>query len=73
VKAEFDNAIIKIWFNSLSTSRNFINVTEIIQSDNMALIKTRDGKQHLVNMGNVNLIEEIDKNAISSPVRDGKK
>lgn len=61
MKAEFDNAIIKIWFNSLSTSRNFINVTEIIQSDNMALIKTKDGKQHLVNMENVNLIEEIDK------------
>ncbi len=62
MKAEFDNAMIKIWFSSLSTSRNFHNVTEIIQSENMALIKTKDGKQHLVNMANVNLIEEVDKN-----------
>jgi hypothetical protein len=61
LKAEFDNAMIKIWFSSLSTSRNFHNVTEIIQSENMALIKTKDGKQHLVNMSNVNLIEEVDK------------
>ena len=61
MKAEFDNAMIKIWFSSLSTSRNFHNVTEIIQSENMALIKTKDGKQHLVNMSNVNLIEEVDK------------
>jgi hypothetical protein len=61
MKAEFDNAMIKIWFSSLSTSRNFRNVTEIIQSENMALIKTNDGRQHLVNMGNVNLIEEVDK------------
>jgi hypothetical protein len=61
MKAEFDNAIIKVWFSSLSTSRNFYNVTEIIQSENMALIKTKDGKQHLVNMGNVNLLEEVDK------------
>jgi hypothetical protein len=61
MKAEFDNATIKIWFSSLSTSRNFHNVTEIIQSENMALIRTKDGKQHLVNMANVNLIEEVDK------------
>ena len=61
MKAEFDNAIIKVWFNSLSTSRNFYNVTEIIQSENMALVKTKDGKQHLVNMANVNLLEEVDK------------
>ena len=60
MKAEFDNAIIKVWFNSLSTSRNFYNVTEIIQSENMALVKTKDGKQHLVNMANVNLLEEVD-------------
>lgn len=60
MKAEFDNATIKIWFNSLSTSRNFNNVTEIEQSNNMALIKTVEGNQHLVNMNNVNLIEEVD-------------
>lgn len=61
MKAEFDNATIKIWFNSLSTSRNFNNVTEIEQSGNMALVKTKEGHQHLVNMSNVNLVEEIDK------------
>jgi hypothetical protein len=27
----------------------------------MAIIKTKDGKQHLVNMANVNLLEEVDK------------
>lgn len=61
MKAEFDNATIKIWFNSLSTSRNFSNVTEIEQSGNMALIKTKEGNQHLVNMSNVNMIEETPK------------
>ena len=60
MKAEFDKATIKIWFSSLSTSRNFNNVTEIIQSGNMALIKTAKGNQHLVNMDNVNLIEEME-------------
>ena len=47
MKAEFDNAIIKVWFSSLSTSRNFYNVTEIIQSENMAIIKTKDGNSIL--------------------------
>lgn len=62
MKAEFDNATIKIWFNSQSTSRNFYNVTEIEQSSNVALVRTTEGHQHLVNMANVNLIEEVDRN-----------
>lgn len=61
MKAEFDNATIKIWFNSQSTSRNFHNVTEIIQSDGMALIRTSEGNQHLLNFNNINLIEEVDR------------
>lgn len=60
MKAEFDNATIKVWFNSLSTSRNFNNVKKIIQDGNMALILTSEGNQHIVNMANVNMIEEVD-------------
>lgn len=59
MKAEFDNSTIKVWFNTVSTSRNFYGVTEIIQADNVALIKTKKGKQHLVNMSNVNMLEEL--------------
>lgn len=59
MRAEFDNSTIKVWFNTISTSRNFHNVTEIIQADNVALIKTKEGKQHLVNMSNVNMLEEL--------------
>lgn len=59
MKAEFDNATIKIWFNSQHTSRNFRNVTEITQEGNSALIRTSEGNQHLVNMANVNMIEEL--------------
>ena len=58
MKANFDKATIKIWFNSQSTSRNFYNVTEIVQEGNSALIKTKDS-QHLINFNNVNLIEEL--------------
>lgn len=60
MKAEFDNATIKVWFNSQSTSRNFYNVKYIIQEGNSALIKTSVGDQHLINFANVNMIEEID-------------
>jgi hypothetical protein len=58
--AEFNNAIIKVWFNSISTSRNFKNVSQIRQEQDTALITTSDGSQHLLNMRNVNLIEEIE-------------
>lgn len=60
MKAEFDNATIKVWFNSQSTSRNFYNVKEIMQEGNSALIRTSGGDQHLINFANVNMIEEID-------------
>lgn len=56
MKAQFDNATIKVWFNSQHTSRNFHDVKEIRQEGNSALIRTSDGDQHLINFANVNLI-----------------
>jgi len=61
MKAEFDNAYIKVWFSTQSTSRNFYNVTEIIMQENVVLIKTKEGHQNLLNLNNVTLIEEIEK------------
>jgi len=57
--ATFDKATIKVWFKTLSTSRNFYNTTEIIQEGNAVLIKISNGDQHLLNFENVNMIEEI--------------
>ena len=62
MKAEFNNANIKCWFNTLGTSRNFKNVTEIVMSENSYLIKTSDGNQCILSMANVNMIEEINTN-----------
>ncbi len=59
MKAVFDNANIKVWFNTVSTSRNFYNVAEIVQEGNAVLIKIGNGDQHLLNFNNVNMIEEI--------------
>ena len=59
MKAEFDNATIKVWFQGLGTSRNFKNVTEIIESKNSYLIKTKEGNQYIIPILNVNIIEEI--------------
>ena len=59
MKAIFSNSTIKVWFKTLSTSRNFKNVTEIKQEGNAVLIKTSEGDQHLLNFENVNMIEEI--------------
>lgn len=59
MKAEFDNATIKVWFNTLGTSRNFTNVTEIVMGENSYLIKTADGGQYIMPMINVNMIEQI--------------
>lgn len=59
MKAEFDNATIKVWFKEKGISRNFENVTEIIMSENSYLIKTADGGQYIMSMTNVNMIEEI--------------
>ncbi len=33
MKAEFDNATIKVWFITKGVSRNFENVTKIIMSE----------------------------------------
>lgn len=60
MKAVFEGATIKVWFKTLSTSRNFHNVAEIVQEGNAVLIKTGNGDQHLLNFENVNMIEEIE-------------
>ncbi len=59
MKAVFEGATIKVWFNTISTSRNFYNVAEIVQEGNAVLIKVGNGDQHLLNWDNINLIEEI--------------
>ncbi len=60
MKAIFEGAKIKVWFKTVSTSRNFYNVAEIVQEGNAVLIKTGNGDQHLLNFENVNMIEEIE-------------
>ncbi len=62
MKAVFEGATIKVWFNTLSTSRNFYNVAEIVQEGNAVLIRTGNGDQHLLNFENVNMIEELERN-----------
>lgn len=59
MKAEFDNAKIKVWFNTLGTCRNFTNVTEVVMSENSYLIRTADGSQYIMPMTNINMIEQI--------------
>ena len=61
MKATFDKANIKVWFNTLGTSRNFKNVVEIEQNGNAALIKISNGDQHFLNWSNINSIEEIEQ------------
>jgi hypothetical protein len=60
MKAVFEGATIKVWFNTLSTSRNFYNVAEIVQEGNAVLIKMGNGDQHFLNFDNVNMIEELE-------------
>lgn len=60
MEAKFDNAQIKVWFNSQGTSRNFYNVVSILQKGNSALITTAGGDQHILNFNNINMIEEIE-------------
>ena len=60
MEAQFNNATIKVWFNSQGTSRNFYNVSSILQKGNSALISTSEGDQHIINFNNVNMIEEMD-------------
>lgn len=65
MKAVFEGATIKVWFKTLSTSRNFYNVAEIVQEGNAVLIRTGNGDQHLLNFENVNMIEEIEDENIN--------
>ncbi len=64
MKALFDGATIKVWFKTISTSRNFYNVAEIVQEGNAVLIKIGNGDQHLLNFENVNMIEEIENKEV---------
>lgn len=57
--AEFDNANIKAWFSSKGTSRNFYDVIEIVTSESSYLIKTADGKQFILSIANVNMLEQM--------------
>lgn len=59
MEANFNNATIKVWFNSQSTSRNFKNVVTIIHSDNSVLITTKEGMHHILNMNNINMLEQL--------------
>jgi len=61
MKAEFDNAKIKVWYNTLGTSRNFNNVTEVVMGENSYLIRTADGNQYIMPMQNINMIEQIER------------
>ena len=57
--AEFDNANIKVWFKEKGVSRNFENVTKIVMSENSYLIQTANGKQFILSLPNVNMLEEM--------------
>lgn len=58
MKATFDGATIKIWFNSQHTMRKFYGVTEIEQEGNSAIIRC-GADTHFINFSNINLIEEV--------------
>jgi hypothetical protein len=60
MKAVFEGASIKVWLNTLSTSKNFHNVAEIVQEGNAALIKMGNGDQHFLNWENISMIEELE-------------
>lgn len=72
MKAVFEGATIKVWFNTLSTSRNFYNVAEIVQEGNAVLIRTGNGDQHLLNFENVNMIEELETEDIDKKMQELK-
>jgi len=59
MKAEFEKATIKVWFNSQGTSRNFNNVVEILHEGNSVLITTSEGHYHILNMANINMLEQL--------------
>jgi len=58
--AEFDKSTIKVWFNSQSTSRNFFNVMKIVHEGNSVLLTTSEGKHHILNFANINMLEQLD-------------
>ena len=60
MKAEFDNATIKVWFTAKGVSRNFENVTKIVMSESSYLIQTANGNQYILSLPNVNMIEQIE-------------
>lgn len=70
MKAVFEGATIKVWFNTLSTSRNFYDVAEIVQEGNAALIKMGNGDQHFLNWENINMIEEIEVEDIDKKMQE---
>jgi hypothetical protein len=72
MKAVFEGATIKVWFNTLSTSRNFYDVAEIVQEGNAALIKMGNGDQHFLNWENINMIEEIEVEDIDKKMQELK-
>lgn len=72
MKAVFEGATIKVWFNTLSTSRNFYNVAEIVQEGNAVLIRTGNGDQHLLNFENVNMIEELETEDMDKKIQELK-
>lgn len=59
MEAIFNNATIKVWFNSQGTSRNFEKVISILHKDNSVMITTSDKKYHILNMNNINMLEQI--------------
>ncbi len=73
MKAKFEGATIKVWFNTLSTSRNFYNVAEIVQEGNAALIKMGNGDQHFLNFENVNMIEELEVEDMDRKIQELKE
>ena len=60
MEAKFENATIKVWFNSQHTSRNFKNVIRIVHEGNSVLVTTSEGHHHILNMANINMLEQID-------------
>jgi hypothetical protein len=59
MKAQFDNATLKVWFANNGTNRNFQNVVEVEHTGNLMRIELADGKTILINFNNVNMVEEI--------------
>ena len=59
MKAEFDKATLKIWFQGQAVSRNIPNVVEMNMEGSLAIIKTAEDNHYFITMSNVNLIEEV--------------